>query len=244
MIKDVGPPCRNPIYTWIIYKDKANLFKVEIFPEFASWTARWKSWTLQNRRNPTRPRRKNWKKWRRRADFHELFGLRNDAFDFCDTGVFFFGGGFVREIKFMEVHLHSVMGWFIGFKDSRSYQWESCLVDLDFRFVDLGLEGVGGSKSWFKRGAENDVFFFYLLVLYISKGLCKYCSWGFWRQCAYFGVPSCLPSLTFWLYSVGCCILKDRPYFMIAIQQSSQAAQINDRCFKTCDAYQVGPLEF
>ena len=26
------------------------------------------------------------------ADFHELFGLRNDAFDFCDTGVFFFFG--------------------------------------------------------------------------------------------------------------------------------------------------------
>lgn len=169
MIEDVGPPCRNPIYTWIIYKDQANLFKVEIFPEFASWTARWKSWTLQNRRNPTRPRRKNWKKWRRRADFYELFGLRNDAFDFCDTGVFFLGGGFVREIKFMEVHLHSVMGWFIGFKDSRSYQWESCLVDLDFRFVDLGLEGVGGSKSWLLRGGGKWWFLFQVVSATFQK---------------------------------------------------------------------------
>ena len=93
--------------------------------------------------------------------FHELFGLRNDAFDLRNR---FFSSVFVREIKFMEVHLHSVMGWFIGFKDSRSYQWESCLVDLDFRFVDLGLEGVGGSKSWLLRGGGKWCCFFFLLV--------------------------------------------------------------------------------
>lgn len=82
---------------------------------------------------------------------------------------FFFGGGFVREIKFMEVHLHSVMGWFIGFKDSRSYQWESCLVDLDFRFVDLGLEGVGGSKSWLLRGGGKWWFLFQVVSATFQK---------------------------------------------------------------------------
>ena len=160
MIVDVGPPCRNLIYTWIIYKDQANLFKVEIFPEPHGLPGG----KVEHYRIEEIQQDQGGKIEKNEGG--ELISMNFLVFEMTRlifaTPVFFFflGGGFVREIKFMEVHLHSVMGWFIGFKDSRSYQWESCLVDLDFRFVDLGLEGVGGSKSWLLRGGGKWCFFF------------------------------------------------------------------------------------
>ena len=95
MIKDVGPPCRNLIHGSFI-KTRPICLK-STFPEFASWTARWKSWTLQNRRNPTRPRRKNWKKWRRRADFPWTFWSSKWRVWFLRHRCFFFFGFRLRN---------------------------------------------------------------------------------------------------------------------------------------------------